>query len=73
MYHGIKVAVKEYLARCIVHDVQRVAAFLSHLCHPYVPLIGISTKKMLLSLIMQFHGVNSLDALTLGRNCRRTK
>ena len=64
VYHGIKVVVKEYLARCVAHDVQRQAAFLSHLCHPFLPLfIGICTRQMPLRLVMQFHGVKSLNAL----------
>ena len=66
VYHGIKVAVKEYLARCVEHDVRREAAFLSHLCHPFLPLlIGICTRQMPLRLVTQFHGVKSLNALTL--------
>ena len=66
MYRGLKVAVKEYLPRSVLDDVKREASFLSHLCHPYLPLlIGITTKDKRLRLVMQFHGVSDFKASTM--------
>ena len=38
LYRGLKVAVKEFLLRCIKEDVKREATFLCHFCHLYLHL-----------------------------------
>lgn len=61
MYRGIKVAVKEFLPRCVKDDVLQEAAILSHLCHLYLPLLlRISSCAQPLRCIMQFHGVDNI-------------
>ena len=37
MYHGIKVATKNFLPNTIVADVLKEAHILSQFCHPYLP------------------------------------
>ena len=66
MYRNLPVAVKEYLPRCLAADVKQEAAILSHLCHPYLPLlIRVCTTATPLCLVMQFHGVDTLRSLTI--------
>lgn len=67
-YRDLLVAVKEYQPRSLVADVKQEAALVSHLCHPYLPLlIGICTTAAPLRLVMQFHGVDALKSVTIGK------
>lgn len=44
MYHGICVAVKEFLPRTAKESVEREAQLMCELCHPYLPLLfGVCT------------------------------
>ena len=43
VYRGIKVAVKEYLPHSVACDVRREARVLSMFCHPYLPLLFITS------------------------------
>lgn len=74
LYRGMKVAVKEYLPRCVKDDLLHEAAVLSQLCHPYLPLlIGVCSSGQPLCLVMQFHGVDSFKTLILGDELRQHK
>ena len=65
-YHGIKVAVKEMLPRTLLTDVQEEAAILTRLCHPYLPyLFGCCTSNKPYRLVMQFHGLEGNNSVTL--------
>lgn len=74
LYRGMKVAVKEYLPRCVKDDLLWEAAVLSQLYHPYLPLlIGVCSSGQPLCLVMQFHGVDSFQALILQDELKQHK
>lgn len=74
MYRGMKVAVKEFLPRSIKDDLLREVEVLSHLCHPYLPLLlGVCSSSQPLCLVMQFHGVDNFQTLILGDELRQHK
>lgn len=54
LYHGIHVAVKEFLPHTLKDSVEREAQLLFELCHPYLPLLfGICTLKLPYILVVQ--------------------
>ena len=65
IYHGYKVAVKEYLPRTMLDDLQREASFLSRICHPLLPLLIGITSKVKLRLVMQVYGISNIKASTV--------
>ena len=72
IYRDLKVAVKEYLPRSIKNDVEREAAFLTRICHSYLPLlIGVCTEELPYRLVMQFHGIGSFKATTMWKELQQ--
>lgn len=58
LYHGIYVAVKEFLPHSVKDDVKNEAKLLAQLCHPYLPyLFGVTTESQPYRIVMQFHGL----------------
>ena len=54
IYHGIHVAVKEFLPRTVSDSVETEAQLMSKLYHPYLPLLfGICTSKIPYILVME--------------------
>ena len=73
-YRGLKVAVKQFLARCFKEDIKREAALLSRFCHPYLLLlIGVCFTANPMKIVMQFHGVDHLEALTVAKELETHK
>lgn len=67
-YRSMQVAVKEFLPRSLLVDVQNEASILASLSHPYVPfLYGVCTKKLPLRIVMQFHTICGQEVSTLAR------
>lgn len=71
---GILVAVKEFLPRSAKADVLHKASILNRICHPYHPLlIGMCTKQLPLSLVLQFHAFKELESVTLEHELRENR
>ncbi len=70
-YRSMQVAVKEFLPRSLVVDVNNEASILASLSHPYVPfLYGVCTKKLPLRIVMQFHTICGQEVSTVEKELR---
>lgn len=67
-YHGITVAVKEFLPRTNKESLEREAEVMCELCHSYLPLLfGVCTLKYPYLLVMQYYGID-LKSVTFRRD-----
>lgn len=73
MYHGICVAVKEFLPRTAKESVEREAQLMCELCHPYLPLLfGVCTLNYPYILVIQYYGID-LKSITFRRELTEHK
>ena len=73
MYHGIYVAVKEFLPHTIKESVMKEACLLFDLCHPYLPLLfGVCISKLPYILVIQYYGIG-IESVTFRRELREQK